>query len=1035
MNFQGHCNQYIQKINQTRSSSDATPELSLLPDLRTFLQVIASKYFDKPDIEFILEPRKINQIGRPDIIAREGLLLTLGYIEAEKYGTDLNNLTRHAEKQNKRFKENLDNFVLTNFVEFQLWRDGQLRATAQIENETDNLETLLELFLTAGHVQIASSELLAKDLARRTRELQTQIVTTLTDENSETYGMFTAFKETLLATLTRDDFADMYAQTLSYGLFAARCTLPNGTNFSRHIAVGTLPRSNPFLVQLFYHVASPNLEENVTYILDDIATLLQNVSTEMLRTAFTARNHLEDPVIHFYETFLKEYNPKLRFDREVFYTPPQVISYIVKSVDSLLKTELNRPDGLADDNTLILDPATGTGGFLLTVLDHIREYVTTNYGTGDWNRYINAQLVKRIFGFELLVAPYTIAHLKLSLFLQAQGWRTNERLGIYLTNALEQPDEMQAPLPFAAFISDEANAALAVKTDKPILAIIGNPPYPEDSANPSRVSRKLTFIGELIEDYKQLDGKTISDRNLKMLQADYVKFTRWAQWRIDRNGEGVIGYIVNNSFLDGPAFRGMRQSLMTSFNAIYILNLHGSIRRQEAVPNGQKDENVFDISQGVSILLCVKERDNPSPAKVYHTDMWGSREEKYRTLSETDVQSTEWYELQPKSPLYLFVPQETNYSAEYESGWKITDIFQASSIGIVTARDKLTIHQTAEAIRETVTDFVSLPIEEARERYNLGRDSRDWQVHLAQSDLRNHPKADQHIAPIHYRPFDTRWTYYTGQSRGFHCMPRPTNMPHLLSENFALCVCRIVKSPIWQHVLITDKITDNCYISNTTSESSHVFPLYLYPNSEGLLGSTEPELNFKPAFLTALSEALGLPQTAPFGLPEDVTPEEILAYIYAVLYSPTYRERYYEFLKYDFPRIPLPQEIDYFRKLAVLGQELIELHLLKNVSRPEVAPTERGTQPIHRFEGEGDGVVSKPRYEEGKVWINTTQHFTNVPADVWEYEIGAYQVCDKWLKDRRGEALSHAEVRLYPMILVSITETLRVMEAIEWVLW
>ncbi len=1026
MNFQTHCNQYIQKINQTRSSPDATPELSLLPDLRTFLQNITSEYFDKPDIIFTLEPRNINQIGRPDIIAREGLLLTLGYIEAEKYGTNLNNLTGHAEKQNERFKENLDNFVLTNFVDFQLWRDGQLRATAQIGNENDNLETLLEGFLNPGPVQISSPEVLAKYLARRTRELQTQIATTLTDEDSETYGMFTAFKETLLATLTRDDFADMYAQTLTYGLFAARCTLPNATNFSRHTAVGALPRSNPFLVQLFYHVASPNLEQNVTYILDDIATLLQNVSTEMLQTAFSANNYLEDPVIHFYETFLKEYNPKLRFDRGVFYTPPQVISYIVRSVDSLLKTELNRPDGLADDNTLILDPATGTGGFLLSVLDHIREYVTTNYGTGDWNQYINADLVKRIFGFELLVAPYTIAHLKLSLFLQAQGWRANERLGIYLTNALEQPDEMQPPLPFAAFISDEANAALSVKRDKPILAIIGNPPYQRNSANPSRVGRNLTFIGKLIEDYKQIDGEPLNERNISDLQADFVKFIRWAQWRIERNGEGVLSYIVNNSFLRGPIFRGMRYSLLKSFNTIYILNLHGSIRIQEAVPEGQKDENVFDISQGVSILLCVKEHDNPAPAKVYYESVWGSRQEKYRILSETEVQTTfaEQCNLEPTSPLYLFAPQETNNRTEYEQGKRITDIFIERVVGIVTGRDKLTIHLTAEDVRETVTDFISLSVEEAREQYSLPKDSQDWQIHLAQTDLRNHPDAEQYITPIHYRPFDTRSTYYTGQSSGFHQRPRTEVMRHLRKENFALCVCRIVTSPNWKHVLVSDKITDKSYISNRGSESAHVFPLYLYQDSEALLGPTEPELNFKPEFLTALSKALGLPQTPPFGLPEDVTPEEILGYIYAVLYSPTYRKRYYEFLKYDFPRIPLPEDIDSFFALAESGQELIDLHLLKDKNIPH----------RHRFEGEGDSVVSKPRYEDGQVWINATQYFTEVPAEVWEYEIGAYQVCEKWLKDRRGETLSHAEIRLYPMILVSITETLRVTEAIEYVL-
>lgn len=797
MNFKAHCDRYLQRINHTRSIPNATPELSFHPHLQAFLEDVAAdaERFDKPYITFTHEPKSLDQIGRPDFIALNGLF-PIGYIEAEADGTDLNNLTGHAKKQNARFKQNLDNFILTNFVDFELWRDGQLRIHAHIENETDDLETLLELFLNAGPVQISSPEALAKYLARRTRELQIQIATTLSDENSETYGMFTAFKETLLASLTREDFSDMYAQTLTYGLFAARCTIPNATNFSRYTAVGALSKSNPFLIELFHHVTSPSLKTNVTYILDDIATLLQHVPTDMLRTAFTTRNPLEDPVIHFYETFLTEYNPKLRFDRGVFYTPPQVISYIVKSVDYLLKTELNRPDGLADDDTLILDPATGTGGFLLTVLDHIQEYVTTNYGTGDWNQYINAQLVKRIFGFELLVAPYTIAHLKLSLFLQAQGWRANERLGIYLTNALEQPDEMQTPLPFAAFISNEANAALAVKRDEPILVILGNPPYPENSANPSRVNGKLTFIGELIEDYKQIDGEPLDETNVKALQADYVKFTRWAQWRIERNGEGVLGYIVNNSFLDGRNFRGMRHSLLTSFNTIYLLNLHGSSRKAEAVPTGQRNENVFDISQGVCILLCIKQRDNPAKVKVYHADMWGSREERYRTLSETNIQSTEWTELQPTSPHYLFVPQETDHSVEYQAGWEISEILQKNSAGLVTSRDKLTIHRTAEKVRETVTDFVSLTVDEARAKYNLGQDSRDWKVHFAQDDLRRHPNMDKHIRSILYRPFDTRFTYYTGQSKGFHTYPATTISPHLLNqENVALGIHKGIRSP------------------------------------------------------------------------------------------------------------------------------------------------------------------------------------------------------------------------------------------------
>ena len=1034
MNFQTRCNRYLQNIHQTQTTSEATPELSLFPHLQALLEETAVNHFRRDTVRFTQEPKRLDQIGRPDFIAMEGLL-PIGYIEAEAYGRDLDALTGHAREQNARFIENLDNFILTNFVEFRLYRDGQLRETANITDAPEDLEALLERFLNAGHVQIASPEALARYLARRTRELQTQIATTLTDEDSNIHAMFLAFKETLISTLTPDDFADMYAQTLAYGLFAARCTLPNATNFSRHTAVQALPRSNPFLVQLFYHVASPTLETNVTYILDDIASLLQNVPTEMLRTAFAAKNHLEDPVIHFYETFLAVYDPQRRVDRGVYYTPPQVISYIVRSVDSLLRTELNRPDGLADENTLILDPATGTGGFLLTVLDHIRESVTETYGTGEWIQYINAELVKRIFGFELLVAPYTIAHLKLSLFLQAQGWRADERLRIYLTNTLEQPAEMQPSLPFAEFISDEANAALSVKRDEPLLVILGNPPYPQDSANPSREGRRLTFIGELIEDYKQVDGEPLGERNLKVLQSDYVKFIRWAQWRVDKNGEGVVGYIVNNSFLDGPTFRGMRQSLFNSFNTIYHLNLHGSSRITESVSEAKRDENVFDIIQGVSILLCVKERGNPAPAKVYYTDMWGPREEKYNSLSKTDVQTTAWNELQPTSPLYLFVPQATELREEYELGWEITNIFQKDSVGIVTGRDKLTIHRNAEKLQETITDFVSLSADDAREKYKLGKDSRDWKVHLAQADLRNHHDIEQHIEPIHYRPFDTRWTYFTGQSRGFHCLPRPAIMHHLLAENLALCVHRGIRSSVWQHALVANQISEKSYISNRSEPTAHVFPLHLYPNPEELRISTERSLNFKPAFLTALSEALGLPQVAPFNLPEGIAPEEVLAYIYAILYSPKYRERYYDFLKYDFPRIPLPQDIEHFRTLAALGQRLIDSHLLRDISPAEVAPTGTRVSAVHRFEGEGDGVVAQVRYSDGQIWINPTQYFTDVSLAVWEYEIGAYQVCEKWLKDRRGEVLSHAEVRQYRAILVAVAETLRVMAEIDGVLW
>ena len=1035
MNFQNLCDTYLRHIRRTHENPVATPELSLHRHLTTFLEQAAVCLGH--DITITHEPRQL-AIGRPDFIATDATQNAVGSIEAEKFGIALDALTGHAKTQNERFIENLDNFILTNFVEFRLYSSGELQATAQVTSvSVDAMQTLFARFFGAETVTLATPEALAKHLARRTRELHTQIATALTNENSHVSSMFSAFKELLLVTLTPADFADMYAQTLAYGLFAARCTLPNTTQFSRLTAAEAVPRSNPFLRQLFHQIAAPNLARNITWILDEIVTLLQNVSAEMLRTAFDARMHATDPVIHFYETFLAEYDPGRRVARGVYYTPQPVMSYIVRSVDALLKTQLGKPDGLADRDALILDPATGTGGFLMEVLSRIRDNVTETYGTGMWQRYVNEHLAHRLIGFEVLVAPYTIAHLNLCLFLQAEGWHeemNNERLRIYLTNTLEAPVAREH-YAFAQFLSDEANAAVSVKTAAPILVIVGNPPYPENSANPSRDGTgEFTFIGKLIESYKWVDGEPLGERASTVLQGDFVKFIRWAQWRIDRNGEGVFGYIVNNSFLDGPVFRGMRQHLMESFTAIYHLNLHGSIRRTAVVPNGKKDENVFDIQQGVGILLCVKERGNSAPAKVYYADMWGSREEKYRVLSETDVQTTEWEELPAVSPLYLFVPQNTEHKAEYEAGWKVSDIFQEHSVGFFTQRDKLAVHRTEAAVRQTVADFASLSEAAAREKYQLKKDSRDWKVQFAQADLRQHcvreevhgavryAAKDAYLAQMCYRPFDTRFTYYTGQSRGFHSTPCRNIMQHLRhEENLALCTCRIVTNSLWQHALITNRITEKGYLSTQRSESSHVFPLYLYPHSDELELTKERSLNLSPAFLKALSEQLGLPPTEGSVLPEGISPESILGYLYAILHSSTYRERYAEFLKYDFPHIPLPRELAQFCQLSALGQQLIDVHLFRNVAM----------SLRHRFEGEGDAVVSKLRYAAGHVWINATQYFADVPLAVWKFEMGAYQVCEKWLRERRRQRLTASEIRVYQRVLSAVGETIRLMEEVD----
>ena len=1027
MHFQHLCNTYLRELQETRNNTAATDELSLHGCLKTFLEQSAA-CFGQTTVTLTHEPRQL-EVGRPDFIAMDSLL-PIGYIEAEKFGTDLDALTGHAREQNARFIENLDNFVLTNFVDFRLYTEGELRTSAslsiengraRLQEEVHALETLLNRFFGADALNITTPEVLAMHLARRTRELQIQIATAVADEENTLFRMFETFQEHLLATLTPADFADMYAQTLAYGMFAARYTLPNATNFSRSTAATALPRSNPFLRRLFYQVASPELDTSIGWILDEIATLLRSVSTDMLRTAFDARTHAEDPVIHFYETFLAAYDARRRVDRGVYYTPQPIIAYIVRSVDALLKKELNKRDGLADTDTLILDPATGTGGFLMEVLNHIRQHVIETDGSAAWAPYVNTSLVERLFGFELLVAPYTIAHLNLSRFLQAHGWTEmdTERIHVYLTNTLEEAVEREGHI-FEEFLTDEANAAVSVKRDLPILVIVGNPPYPENSANPSRNSeRELTFIGGLIEDYKLVDNKPLGERSTKALQADSIKFIRWAQWRIDENGEGVIGYVVNNNFLDGLVFRGMRQSLMNSFNAIYHLNLHGSGRRREAVPEGQSNENVFNILQGVSLLLCVKERDNTASAKVYYADMWGSRTEKYHSLLASDVQHTEWTELQPTSPLYLFVPQATEHEKEYKAGWALTDIFQTYATGIVTGRDKLTLHRTPESVHQTVTDFGNCTEEEARRNYQLPRDSTQWKVRAAQADIAAHPEIERYIVPFHYRPFDSRWTYYTGK-KGFHRNPCYDIMRHLLAgENVALCTCRIVTSHVWQHVWVTDRLSDKSCISNKSSGSCFVFPLYLYPAPDEFELASERSLNLKPAFLDALSEKLGVASHEALG-----TPEDILAYIYAVLHSPTYRERYVEFLKYGFPRIPLPTDMAQFQKLAGFGHPLIDAHL----GRHEGMSADVATS---RFEGEGDSVVARVQYRDGHVWINRAQYFSDVPLAVWEFEIGSYQVCEKWLRDRRGEALSHAAIRQYRQVLAAVSETLHVMQAID----
>ena len=847
-------------------------------------------------------------------------------------------------------------------------------------------------------------------------------------------NLYKAFCDTLVPDLTAEQFADMYAQTIAYGLFAARCNSPNGTKFTRQYARDMVPKTNPFLRNIFDHIAGAGLPEIIAPEVDDVAQLLAQADMDSVLKDFGKRTAKEDPVVHFYETFLAEYNPKVREMRGVYYTPEPVVSYIVRSIDHLLKTRFSKLQGLADDKTLILDPAVGTATFLYLVMNEIHESMLSQKQKGMWNDYVADKLLPRIFGFELLMAPYAVAHLKLGLLLLETGYqfKSNQRLGIYLTNTLEEAIKHSEVL-FAQWISEEANAAAQIKKEKPIMVVLGNPPYSVSSLN------RGEWIDTLLDDYKT----GLHEKKLN-IDDDYIKFIRFAQWRIDKTGYGILGFITNNSYLDGLTHRRMREHLLESFSNIYILNLHGSSRRGEQAPGNIKDDNVFDIQQGVAIGIFVKEPEKIGQKRVYYADMWGAREIKYRTLSESGVESTDWQELTPVAPHFFFVPKDFSLEEEYSNYWSIKDILPLSGPGIKTERDRVSIHWTIESVKKTLTDFTSKSEAEIREIYQLGQDSRDWKVGSAKADVIESKSDADLINAILYRPFDTRYTYYTGKTRGFIGTPDRRVMQHMAKDNIALLSCRQQAELGFYHILCSNKLAECCAVSLKTREITSVFPLYLYPAEKKIqsdkTGGKEAgvqdvmplqekrEPNLKPEFIEAVSDKLGLKfvSDGKGDLKETFGPEDIFNYAYAVFHSPTYRSRYAEFLRIDFPRLPLTSDKGLFQVLAEKGAELVTLHLME-------APALEQQRTQIKFDVSGSNVIDKVTYNEtgGRVYINKQQYFEGAPPEVWVFQIGGYQICQKWLKDRKGRKLSYDDLVHYQKIVAAIKETIRLMAEID----
>ena len=1057
--------QYLSEIQHNLSSGIAR-EQTHRPALKDLIESLDST------IDAFNDPKHID-VGAPDFtIRRKGHAtdFPVGWIETKDVGEDLDKVEKSDQLQ-RYF--GLHNVILTDYLEFRWYVDGKLRLKARLASLSGakrfrrepeggrQLLVLLHEFFAQSLATLYTPQDLAERMAKLAhiiRDLLLRAIQT-EPESGRLHNQFEAFRQTLIPDLKPEQFSDMYAQTIAYGLFAARCqTLANSRDFSRATALDLIPRTNPFLRRLFREIAF-ELDPRVLPFVDDLVALLRHAEIGKIMEDFGKRTAREDPVVHFYEDFLQEYDPKVREMRGVYYTPEPVVSYIVRSVDHLLKTKFNKPLGLADKDVLILDPACGTGTFLYFAIRHIYDALVARNQKGQWNSYVSENLLKRVFGFELLMAPYAVAHLKLGLLLQELGYKfeSEERLGIYLTNTLEEAvKKAQQVLAFADYISAEGEAAARIKREEKIMVVLGNPPYSGHSANRSwqmipdpktkKPKKVLTFIGHLMRDYYQVDGKPLGEENPKWLQDDYVKFIRFGQWRIERTGFGILAFITNHGYLDNPTFRGMRQQLMRTFSEISVLNLHGNSKKKEKAPDGSKDENVFDIQQGVAIGLFLKKREAASATSVAQADSWGTREAKYRILSEAPPDSLASHSLHPLGPSYLFVPQSTDLLAEWEKAWKITDVMPVNSLGIATARDSLAVQWSKEQMLSVLRDFAALPVEEARAKYDLGKDARDWKVSLAQEDARTHGVETPEIRKILYRPFDIRFTYYTGTTRGFHCMPRREVMTHLLArKNLGLSTTRSVEiGRGWEHVFCSQTLIQLHTVS--LKEVNYLFPLYLAGDDssggkQGNLSLTDttlrqPTINLDPGFLGDIQTRTGL-EFLPEGkgdLSKTFGPEDVFDYLYAVFHSPTYRTRYAEFLKSDFPRVPLTGDKNLFGALVKKGAELVSLHLMES---PEL------NNFITQYEQSDDNIVDKVAYVEAnpkigikssRVHINSIQYFEGVPKEVWEFHIGGYQVCEKWLKDRKGRKLSSDDIDHYQKIVVALSETIRIMKEIDKVI-
>ena len=1010
--------QYIETINQRFRLGNAT-EHTFRGDLQHLLESLVT------DIRATNEPKR-QSCGAPDYIITRGEI-PVGFIEAKDVGDkDLEGKKKTGnQEQFDRYKTGLANLIITDYIDFHFYRDGIFTtkiSIGKVENgsivpQPENYDQFTQLFKNFCETisqSIKSPTRLAEMMAGKARLMADIIEKSLNedDENdnrSHLKRQMLSFQKMLISDIDNKSFSDLYSQTIAYGMFAARYHDPTLQNFSREEAVKLIPKSNPFLRKLFKDIADEDLDTRLVWIIDELVNVFLASDVATIMKNFGKSTKQEDPVVHFYETFLGAYNPALRKSRGVWYTPQPVVNFIVRAVDDILKTEFDLPEGLGDSSkkkikvnyqgkqiekevhkVQILDPATGTGTFLAETIKHIHKKYEGMQGK--WSKYVEDDLIPRINGFELLMASYAMAHLKLDMLLTETGYvpTKDQRLRVFLTNSLEEPHPDSGTL-WGNLLSDEADQANEVKRDTPVMCIIGNPPYSGESAN------KGEWIMKLMEDYKKEPGgfQKLQERNPKWINDDYVKFLRYGQHYIEKNGQGVLAFINPHGFLDNPTFRGMRWNLLKTYDKIYTIDLHGNSKKKEKSPDGSVDVNVFDIMQGVSINLFVKtgKKKQNELGKFYHYDLFGKRDSKYDFLNENSVKFIDFEELPNLPPMYYMVKKDFESKSKYDLGFSVSELFVVNNVGVVSGKDELFIDNSIDGLLDKLS------------------------INGIQSNVGK-------IKKISFYPFDNKYIYY---DTALIERAREKVMLNVIDkDNVSLVIGKQCVSD-WRYIY-TCKIMSNLNLTGTAGRfgSGYIFPMYLYSvniSQKTIDQSSDRIPNLNTDIVNTISDRIGLTYTNEKETTKDTfAPIDILDYIYAVLHSPTYREKYNEFLKIDFPRVSYPKDKDTFWKLVKLGGEIRQIHLL------ESSVLEK---PICKFSISGTDIVSKPKYENGNVYINDTQCFEDVPEVAWNFFIGGYQPAQKWLKDRKDRELQIDDIRHYMKIIVALTETDRLMKEID----